>query len=198
MLRGLEGRRVALGSWSGETEAEARLTTEVIQALEGAGATVHRLSPDAGDTDFHGAKYAALVILGDSGAVFGGDPRVVQLTREFLASDKPVTALGSALSVILDAGGAAGRAVAAHAPLGAALDAAGARRVDEGVCVDHGLITARGDVTGAEFTTRLVRELADALDESAVDETSDLSFPASDPPALTPATATRPAPERHP
>ena len=122
MLRGLDGRRVGVFGSSND----AGRTAIVNQALEQAGARVHVLSgANASDEDFHGAKYAALVLVGDEDGRFEQDPRVVQLAREFLASDKPVAAFGGALNVILEAGGVAGRTLAAHAPLRAVLECLG-------------------------------------------------------------------------
>ena len=92
MLRGLEGRRVAVFA-SPKDSAEERAAV-MTQALERAGARIHLLSESsASDQDYHGAKYAALVLVGDEGAQFEIEPRLVQLAREFLASDKPVAAL---------------------------------------------------------------------------------------------------------
>lgn len=194
MQRGLDGRRVAAVSGGAEGGVEERLLA-VLQPLEQAGALIQRLGGDSPDEDFHGAKYAAVVLVGDSSATFSGDPRVVQLVREFLASDKPVAALGSGMSAILAAGGAASRSIAAHAPLAAELEGAGARSTADPMCVDDGLITAGSGMEAAAFGARLARELSEHLDDRAVDEMSDLSFPASDPPATAPARAGRADPE---
>jgi len=149
---------------------------------------VHVLSgANASDEDFHGAKYAALVLVGDEDGRSEQDPRVVQLAREFLASDKPVAAFGAALNVILDAGGVAGRTLAAHAPLRAVLEGAGAELVNDPIHADGSLITAQGSANLSDFAGRVVAEFTDLLEEHALDEMSDLSFPASDPPASTPA-----------
>jgi putative intracellular protease/amidase len=196
MLRGLEGRRVALFVSSNDESAKQR-TSVVTRALEQAGVLIHVLSAaNTSDEDFHSGKYGALVLLGDDATGSDEDPRLLQLTREFLASDKPVAALGGALSAIIKAGGAAGRTIAAHAPLKALLETAGATHVDEPIQVDGSLITAQGSVKADEFATALVREFSNYLDEHAVDEMSDLSFPASDPPATTPASIGRVAPDR--
>jgi putative intracellular protease/amidase len=196
MMRGLEGRRVALFVSPNNEAMEGRAAV-VTRAMERAGARIHL--PSAANTseeDFHGAKYAALVLLGDEGAGSAEDPRLVQLTREFLASDKPVAVFGGALSVILNAGGAAGRTVAAHAPLKALLETAGATQVDEPIHVDGSLITAQGSDTADAFATAVVREFSNCLEEHALDEMSELSFPASDPPAITPAAMGRVGPDR--
>jgi putative intracellular protease/amidase len=135
------------------------------------------------------------VIVDDGASAFSGDTRLVQLAREFLVSDKPIAALGGGLWAILKAGGAAGRLVAAHGLLKIALEGAGARSVEEPIYVDEALITARADADVNEFAKRVVGEFSNRLEERELDEMSELSFPASDPPAITPATIGRVSPD---
>lgn len=85
------------------------------------------------------------------------DHRAAQLVKEFLVAAKPVAVWGKGLSLVEQAGGAK----------------------DDLVLADEG--------DSAAFASRVVTVLADRLDEERVDEMSDLSFPASDPPAVTPA-----------
>ena len=98
----------------------------------------------------------------------GGDPRAAQLVREFLVAAKPVAALGDGLSLVEEAGGAK----------------------------DDLVLSNDGDA-GA-FASQLVAALADRLDDEQVDEMSDMSFPASDPPAVTPASIGPAGPRRSP
>jgi putative intracellular protease/amidase len=195
MQRGLEGRRVA-AFVAPSSDATNKRAAVVIKALEQAGAEIRDLSAgQQSDEDFHGAKYAALVIIGDGTDGSGGDPRLVQLVREFLVSDKPVAALGGALSVMVEAGGAAGRTLAASGSLKSAVEKAGGTPVDEPIHVDESLITADGSVDIEAFAKRVVSEFSNRLEESQLDEMSAMSFPASDPPATTPSTVGRVAPE---
>ena len=150
MQRGLEGRRIALCA---RDEAPS-----IRRALEDAGALVEVLLGNTSlrDEDWHGGRYAALVVGGcvDHGLV---DPRVLQLLREFLVSDKPVAVFGQGLSVLEQAGGTP---------------------ADADIAFDGGDL--------AEFTRQLVADLSNQMDERQVDEMSEQSFPASDPPSTTP------------
>lgn len=95
MQRGLEGRRIALYCGEGAEGVDV-----IAGALERAGAQVHRLSREDPDEAWHGGMYAALVLLGGSSESIGANPRLVQLVREFMVSDKPVAAMGVPLDAI--------------------------------------------------------------------------------------------------
>ena len=168
--------------------------TRVVKALEQAGAVIHRLTCPA-EQDLHAGRYAAIVLTGDaeSSERAAGDRRLAQLVREFLASDKPIAALGDAVRIIARAGGAAGRMLStpADASLKASLEGAGATLVDEPVHVDQSLVTAGDSARASDFAERVAREFADLLEDHELDEMSDLSFPASDPPASSPPSISR-------
>jgi len=185
MLRGLQGRRVGL------VAGNERDAARVSAALESAGASIVRLQAEAADEDWHSGKYAALVLLDTPRK----SERTIQLVREFLAADKPLAARGSAVSIVLESGGAAGRTVAAADDSSAQVRTAGGAVSSTNLHVDGCLITATAQADVDEFARVMVREFAAHLDESAVDEMSDLSFPASDPPAVTPSTAGPAAPD---
>ncbi len=157
MQRGLDGRRLALFDAS---RARAR---DVVPALERAGALVHALKDSDPDEQWHGGRYAALVVVGDGGPEFHGDRRLVQLVREFLLSDKPVAAL--------------------DVPL-------------ESIQADESLLAVRGTGDARGFAEQVVREFSSRLEERDVDEMSELSFPASDPPAVNPGAVGRVSPDR--
>ena len=150
MQRGLDGRRIALFDASGN---RAR---DVIPALEGAGARVHVLRDTDPDSQWHGGLYAALVVLAEAGPEFTADPRLHQLVREFLVSEKPVA--------VLDV-------------------------PPEALQAEQSLVAVRGSGDPRAFAEQVVREFSTRLEEHDVDEMSELSFPASDPPAVNPGTA---------
>src|SRR5919201_4691101 len=101
MLRGLEGRRIAVLA-SGNAEREVAAVT---QALEAAGARLQLLKPGEGagsEADWHGARYAGLVVISESPVT---EPKVLQLAREFFVSQKPVAAFGAGAAKLAQSGG---------------------------------------------------------------------------------------------
>ena len=185
MLKGLDGRRIALTS---PDDASSETLAAVAEALVQAGAAVEVLTDASAAENWHGGRYAALVLVGDPGRSGLPTPeaRLVQLVREFLVSEKPVAAWGGGVGVLVEAGGAAGRTLTAAGNLKAAAETAGGKVVNDPVHVDGALITAQGrDI--AAFTQAVVREFSRGLEEREVDEMSAQSFPASDPPATNPA-----------
>lgn len=153
MQRGLEDRRIALLA-AGDRAAVAR-------ALEQAGARVSDLHGGlpTRDEDWHGARYAALVIADAGEGVTAKEPRIVQLTREFLVGDKPVCVYGGGVQVLHEAGG-----------------------------LEEDALIAESDGNVQEFAARCVKALVNQLEERQIDDMSDQSFPASDPPATSPST----------
>lgn len=153
MRRGLDDRRIALFA--------AGDGGDVARTLEQAGARVAVLHDGlpTRDEDWHGGRYAALVIVDANQNATSGEPRLVQLVREFLVSEKPVAVFGGGIQVLLEAGG-----------------------LEE----DAALVARDGDTR--DFATRATRELASRLDESQADEMSEQSFPASDAPSTSPTT----------
>ena len=165
MLRGLNGRRIALAVLGDNPDAEQQTGT-VRRALEDAGAQVDTLAPGkGGEQEWHDARYSGLVVVGAHGVPVDADARLSQLAREFLLSEKPIAATGSGTQLVAQAGG-------------------------EPRVVGH------ADADVSEFATRVVSEFSNCLEDRDIDEMSEESFPASDPPSTTPVSKAKVAPER--
>lgn len=157
MLRGLEGRRIAVVAGSAEERAEVQ------KELTAAGAVVTELPGEGEEATWHSGMYAGLVLIGrslDAAAL----PRVKQLVQEFLVGEKPVAALG--------------------------VDA-------DALALEESLVAVRGGDDPRAFAREVVRVFGERLEEHDVDEMSDQSFPASDPPAVNPGTAGPAADHQH-
>ncbi len=196
MELGLKGRHVAILAADGVDATQLARSRE---ALTGAGAVADVLGTRDGqvraaagdsvvvDRTFdrcHAADYDALVIPGGVGAIdaLRGEQRAVQFVREFMAADKPVAAIGEGVSLLAAADAVAGRAIAATPELADAIRAGGGEIVDVGVNVDEKLLTARGPADVTELNAVMLREFANRVDEARIDQLSEQSFPASDPP----------------
>jgi protease I len=195
MKFGLKGRHVAILAADGVDEsqlqaprkalADAGMVADVVAARAG------EVRPASGkavavDRTFeicHAADYDALVIPGGRAAAdaLGSDQRALQFVREFMAADKPVAAIADGVRLLVAADTVAGRAVAGASDLGRDLEGAGGELVDSPLHIDEKLITSSGgDLDG--LSAALVREFANRVDEARVDQLSEQSFPASDPP----------------
>lgn len=162
MMHGLAGRRIALAASGVDAEEQQ---ASVRKALEDAGAQVDVLPSTAGtEEEWHGARYAGLVLVGSGSS---SDGKLTQLVREFLLSEKPIAAAGSGRDLVRRAGGEA-------------------------------RVNASDDTDSTDFATRVVAEFAQCLEDRDVDEMSEQSFPASDPPATTPGSTGTAGPEHRP
>jgi hypothetical protein len=112
----------------------------------------------------------------------GREQRAIQFVREFMAADKPVAAIADGVRLLIAADTVAGRAIAATPELASDVRSAGGEVVDAPIHVDEKLVTARAGGDLHELTAAIVREFANRVDEARVDELSEQSFPASDPP----------------
>jgi protease I len=193
---GLKGRHVAVLAAEG---VDGQQLAAMGEALRGAGALADVLAADSGhvrgaggetlDVErtlevCHAADYHALIIPGGRQSVeaLGKDRRAVQLVREFMAADKPVAAIGDGVRLLIMADTVAGRTVAAPADVADEVRDAGGTPVDAALNVDEKLITARTGGDPRALNEAIVREFSNRVDEARVDELSEQSFPASDPP----------------
>ena len=167
MQAGLQGKKVALVATDDASQVSAWR-----RALEQAGAVVEVLGRN-GTMISPALDYEALVAIGASGEGPADRARaqfpreIVQLVKEMAVSEKPVVALGSAVTLL-----------------------AGAHASGDPLTNDVRLWTGTGSNADA---TRVVTALGGAVSQAAVDQMSDQSFPASDPPSTSPASVGRPA-----
>jgi protease I len=197
---GLKGRRVAILATDGVEQVEL---VEPRKALDGAGAITHLIAPKAGTiqgmnhdekadelpvdrvlAEVHASEYDALLL---PGGVANPDTlrmnqQAVQFVREFMLSEKPVAAICHGPWLLVEADAVAGRRLTSWPSLRTDIRNAGGEWVDEEVQVDEKLITSRNPSDIPAFSATILREFANRLDESRVDEMSEQSFPASDPP----------------
>jgi protease I len=196
MELGLTGCRVAILAAGGVDDAQlggarkplvdAGAVADVVAARRGelAGARGGPVAADRALEESHAADYDVLVLPGGRGAAIelGQDGRALQLVREFMAGDKPVVAIGDGIKLLIAADAVAGRVIAAPREIADEVRAKGGEVVDAPVHVDEKLITGQGVGDLATLTSAIVRELAKRADEARVDQLSEQSFPASDPP----------------
>ncbi len=157
MQRGLEGRRIALFA------AQSPDTAEIRKELIAAGAEISELPGEGSDDRWHSGMYAALVVVAHPDGKIERHPKLAQMIREFLVSEKPVATFQA--------------------------DA-------ETLQLDESLLAVAGSGDARAFAEEVVAVLSSHLEEQAVDEMSDQSFPASDPPAVNPGSARPTAPDQ--
>lgn len=132
MLRNRGARVMAIGM--GETHAVAV-----------AGQQGSLLKPDAILASLAAVDLDAIIIPGgDSVKRIRADERALTLILEMNQQAKPVGALGNAVTVLSAAGLVGGFRVTADPAIKLELTESGANYVDQGVVVDHNLVTARG------------------------------------------------------
>jgi protease I len=200
MTSGLNGKKVAILATDGVEQSEL---LEPRKALDEAGAETVLVSLQPGEIQAmqHSEKgekvavdltvdqansgdFAALVL---PGGVANPDrlrtnPKAVQFVREFMVNDKPVAAICHGPWMLVEAGAVAGRTLTSWPSLKTDIINAGGSWVDCPVQVDGRLVTSRKPADLPQFNERMIREFANQIDQRRVDQTSEQSFPASDPP----------------
>jgi protease I len=196
MELGLKGRHVAILAADGVDGVQLAGPR---RALDGAGAAVKVIGSRRGPVQVvngdavgvdetldmcHAADFDALVIPGGRQAMeaLAKEQRAVQLVREFMAADKPVAAIAEGVRLLVAADALAGRVVAAPESLAADVRRAGGELANTPVHVDEKLLTASAERDTEALTTTMMREFTHRVDEARVDQLSEQSFPASDPP----------------
>lgn len=197
---GLKGHRVAILATDGVEQVEL---VEPRKALDDAGAVTELVSLEAGKIqafnhldkgdrfevdasleDAQAAQYDALVIPGGvaNPDALRLDPRAVQFVREFMVADKPVAAICHGPWLLIEADAVAGRTLTSWPSLKTDIRNAKGEWVDKEVVVDEKLVTSRKPADLPAFNAAIVREFASRIDEAKIDQLSEQSFPASDPP----------------
>jgi protease I len=200
MELGLKGRKVAILATDGVEQVEL---VEPRKALDAAGAVTHLISPkegaiqgmnhdEKGDmlpvdrqlADVHASEYDALLLPGGvaNPDTLRTDQGAVQFVREFMLSEKPVAAICHGPWLLVEAGAVSGRTLTSWPSLKTDIRNAGGQWVDQPVTVDDRLITSRKPADIPAFSATIVKQFANRMDEARVDELSEQSFPASDPP----------------
>ena len=192
MNPGLRGARIAILVARGSDDLQI---AQVCQSLGDAGANVELVAAampaDRGratDTlsleEVSASSYVGMVVPGgEAGAqVMAADPRAVQFAREMMLADKPVAVIGEGLALLVAADAVGGRTVAGAPAMRAAVQAQGGTFVDAPLYDDERLITSRGATDLSHLLKRLGHEFDERITESRLDQLSEASFPASDPP----------------
>jgi protease I len=200
MQTGLNGRKVAILATDGVEQVELE---DPRRALDQAGAITHLIAPKEGSIqamnhDEKGARLPVDRVLGevrpseyDALLLPGGvanpdalrmDANAVQFVREFMLAERPVAAICHGPWLLVEAGAVAGRTLTSWPSLQTDIRNAGGEWVDEECRIDAQLITSRKPEDLTAFCAAIVREFANRIEQAQVDEVSEQSFPASDPP----------------
>jgi protease I len=110
----------------------------------------------------------------------------VKFVRDFLDADKPVGAICHGPWLLVEADAVRGRTLTSWPSLRTDIINAGGTWVDKEVQVDQRLVTSRKPADLPAFCARLVSIVQASLAERQVDLSSEMSFPASDPPSTGP------------
>ncbi|MGR0220432.1 type 1 glutamine amidotransferase domain-containing protein [Agromyces sp. ZXT2-6] len=179
MAERLDGKTVAFLVTDGFEQVEL---TEPWNAIKGAGAEVHLVSPsegtvlgmdhtDKGDTfdvdrdvsDVAADDYDALVLPG--GVVNADhlrmDEAAVGFARAFFEQHKPVAVICHGAWTLIEADVVRGRTITSYPSLATDLRNAGADWVDEEVVVDQGLVSSRRPDDLPAFIDKAIEEIAE-------------------------------------
>ena len=176
---GLRGRKIAVMSGAGLASTEL---DQIVSGLAAAGADLHMLGEDRQLGSTSAESYAALVLAGGDSSKLAGDAKVTSFVRAMMEADKPVAVIGRGAELLVAADAVRGRTLAADKSLRGAIEKAGGSWVDKAMQVDQKLVSGAGGEAIAAFSKRLTTELSNKLDSAKVDQLSQQSFPASDPP----------------
>lgn len=200
MKLGLEGKRVAILATDGVEQVEL---VEPRKALDASGAETVLVAPHEGEIQafnhhdkgdrfpvdrtldrVRASEFAALFLPGGviNADALRGEKKAVQFAREMMLSDRPVAVICHGAWLLVEADAVAGRTLTSWPTLQTDIRNAGGTWVDEPVHVDDKLVTSRKPADIPQFNEHIVTEFSNRIHESRVDQLSEASFPASDPP----------------
>jgi protease I len=196
----LYGRRVAFLATDGVEQDELGKPWDAVKAE---GGTPELISVKEGDissetqgkpgrsfhvdhlvTDVSARDYDALVLPGGvkNPDTLRMNSDAVRFVQTFLEQDKPVAAICHGPWLLVEADAVRGRTLTSWPSLRTDVKNAGGQWVDKEVAVDQKLVTSRKPADLPAFCEAMVSTMADAIEERSMDEVSEASFPASDPP----------------
>ena len=189
MANELNGKRIAFLATDMVEQVEL---TGPWEALQKAGATIELISDkdgqiqgfnhyDKGDKfkvdktveEADASDYDALVVPGGVGNpdTLRMDENAVRFVRDFFDQAKPVGAICHAPWLLIEAGVVRDRTVTSWPSLTTDLRNAGAKRVDQEVVVDNGLVTSRKPDDIPAFSKKLIEEFAEGRHEAQAAKT---------------------------
>ncbi|RYY92325.1 MAG: type 1 glutamine amidotransferase [Chitinophagaceae bacterium] len=175
----LNGKKVAVLTANGFEESEL---TSPVEALRGAGAEVHIISPEKGKVkawshdhwsieipvdraldEANAEDYDALLL---PGGVLNPDqlrtnPKAVDFARHFLESGKPLAAICHGPQLLIETGMISTRTLTSYPSVRTDLVNAGALWEDKEVVVDNGLVTSRSPEDLPAFNKKLLEEVGE-------------------------------------
>lgn len=217
----LKGQRVAALLTDGVEQVEL---TEPMKALQEAGAEVKIVALKSGkvkawDFDHWGEEFDVDLTIDHAnpndfqalllpGGVMNPDTlrmneKAVQFVRQMVRSGKPVASICHGPWMLVEADVVEGRTLTSYPSLQTDIRNAGGKWVDQEVVVDQGIVTSRNPNDLPAFIRKMIEEFREGDHDralaDAVEQASEESFPASDAPSWSPASATpdteRPSPE---
>lgn len=178
---GLRGRKIAVIAGKG---LDAGQLEESLKPLQDAGAELHMLG-DGGTRSIEQSSagdYEALLLPGGDVSGMIGSEKMTTFVRDIMEADKPVAAIGTGAALLIAANAVRGRTLATDVAIRDQIDGAGGSWSDKALQVDQKLITSSSMSAVPALGKRLATEFANKLDSAKVDQLSQQSFPASDPP----------------
>lgn len=186
-MENLNNKKVAILVTDGFEQSEF---TEPKKAVEDAGATVHVVSLKSGkikswndgnwgneyDVDktldeVSASDYNSLILPGGviNPDLLRNNKKAVDFVKEFVAQEKPVSAICHGPWLLAEAGVLEGRKITSYSSIKTDMINAGANWVDEEVVVDSGLTTSRNPDDLPAFCKKIVEEIAEGKHEEMSD-----------------------------